>query len=247
MRYYVASDIHGFFGCFTKALEEKGYFSDRDEHKLIILGDLFDRGMEAKELQEFVLEQMEARQIILIRGNHEDLFERLVTVDEGLPYEDHLQNGTYLTALLLTGFEPKQAANYQEFAAEARATPFYRHIIPAMLNYYETNHYVFTHGWVPCIHEYDGLVYDEDWRTASLDSWEKARWYNGMDAAESFMEKKTVVCGHSASSYGHAKFEGRGTVTGPEADHSPYYGEHVIAIDAHTAVSQTVNVIVLED
>ena len=48
MRYYVASDIHGFFGCFTKALEEKGYFSDRDEHKLIILGDLFDRGMEAK-------------------------------------------------------------------------------------------------------------------------------------------------------------------------------------------------------
>ena len=117
--------------------------------------------MEAKELQEFVLEQMEARQIILIRGNHEDLFERLVTVDEGLPYEDHLQNGTYLTALLLTGFEPKQAANYQEFAAEARATPFYRRIIPAMLDYYETNHYVFTHGWVPCIHEYDGLVYDE--------------------------------------------------------------------------------------
>lgn len=63
MRYYVASDIHGFFGCFIKALEEKGYFSDRDEHKLIILGDLFDRGMEARELQEFILEQMIARQI----------------------------------------------------------------------------------------------------------------------------------------------------------------------------------------
>ena len=67
---------------------------------------------------------MKDRRVILIKGNHEDLFELLVTVDEGLPYDVHLQNGTYLTALLLTGFEPDQAADHLAFAAKARETPF---------------------------------------------------------------------------------------------------------------------------
>ncbi len=138
MRYYVASDIHAYFSIFRKAPEDAGYFDDPGEHKLIILGDLFDRGTEAVELQQFVLEEMKDGRVILIRGNHEDLFELLVTVDEGMPYEVHLRNGTYLTALLLTGIEPAQAADHPAFAAKARETPYYRRILPSMLDYYET-------------------------------------------------------------------------------------------------------------
>ena len=74
MRYYVAADIHGFFTPFRTALEAAGYCEDDGEKKIIICGDLFDRGAEAKKVQDFVLEMLKRDQLILIRGNHEDLF-----------------------------------------------------------------------------------------------------------------------------------------------------------------------------
>ena len=44
MRYFITADVHGFYTEFHKALDEAGYFTDPEPHKLIILGDLFDRG-----------------------------------------------------------------------------------------------------------------------------------------------------------------------------------------------------------
>ena len=43
MKYYVAADVHGFFTQMAAALEEAGYFVDTVPHKLVLLGDLFDR------------------------------------------------------------------------------------------------------------------------------------------------------------------------------------------------------------
>ena len=152
MRYYVISDVHGYYTQMKSALEKAGFFSDTTPHKLIMLGDLFDRGHEAKQLQQFILEQMEQDKIILIRGNHEDLFVELVTTDAGMPYSYHKSNGTYDTALQLTGFDPVMASIcHYDFADAAKDTPFYKEIIPAMLDYFETEHYVFTHGWIPSV------------------------------------------------------------------------------------------------
>ena len=47
MRYYVVSDVHSFYTEMIKALTEKGYFEDKEPHKLIICGDMFDRGSES--------------------------------------------------------------------------------------------------------------------------------------------------------------------------------------------------------
>ena len=55
MRYYITADIHGFYTEFHKALDEAGYFTDPEPHKLIILGDIFDRGQEAVQMQRFIL------------------------------------------------------------------------------------------------------------------------------------------------------------------------------------------------
>lgn len=79
MRYYVISDIHSFYTKLKKTLTEAGFFEDKDPHKLIVCGDLFDRGSEPKELQEFILDLMEKDQVILIRGNHEDIMLDLVS------------------------------------------------------------------------------------------------------------------------------------------------------------------------
>ena len=58
MKYYVTADIHGFYSILRSSLEDAGYFQDKDPHKLIILGDLFDRGKEALQLQDFILDLM---------------------------------------------------------------------------------------------------------------------------------------------------------------------------------------------
>ena len=71
--------------------------------------------------------------------------------------------------------------------------------------------------------------------------------YNGMDAAQTCMEEKTIVCGHWHASYGHAQYEQKGSEFGEDADFSAYYGKGIIALDACTALSHKVNVIVIED
>ena len=67
MRYYVVADTHGFYTPMKKALEEAGFFADETPHKLIMLGDIMDRGKEAKELQAFILDLMDKDMFILIR------------------------------------------------------------------------------------------------------------------------------------------------------------------------------------
>ena len=82
MKYYVVSDIHGYYTAFRTALQTAGFDDDIGEKRIIILGDLFDRGSEAIKLQNYILHLMREDLVILVRGNHEDLFEDLVTVDK---------------------------------------------------------------------------------------------------------------------------------------------------------------------
>ena len=126
MKYYIAADVHGFYAEFHKALDEAGYFTDPEPHKLIILGDILDRGLEAVEMQQFILQLMEKDAVILVRGNHEDLYEEMITIDEGLPVRHHKSNGTYGTALQLTGYDPGLAIirNF-DFAEAAQDTAYY--------------------------------------------------------------------------------------------------------------------------
>lgn len=249
MKYYVVADVHGFYSILHSALEDAGFFSEAQPHKLIVLGDLFDRGTEARELQNFILELMEKDQVILIRGNHEDLYEELVTKDEGRSYSHHRSNGTYDTALQLTGFD-MGIARYEhvKFASAGRKTPYYKTIMPAMLDWFETKHYVFVHGWVPCAMRFCRFYeYRADWREADPNDWSQARWDNGIEAARNCHEEKTVFCGHWHTSYGHSRFENNGSEFGEDADFSPYIAPGIIALDACTAHSGKINVYIIED
>lgn len=237
MRYYVISDTHGFYTETVNALAEVGYFADTEPNKLIILGDFFDRGAEAKEMQEFILDQMAGNKVILIRGNHEDLFLELANKDNGMAYNQHLTNGTYDTALALTGMSKNEAYVNYLLAENMRKTPFYKEIIPSTIDYYETENYVFVHGWIPEI---------DNWRNANPSQWEDARWINGMKAVKRTNEQKTIVCGHWHCSYGHSKRDNTPEF-GEGANFEPYYRKGIIAIDACTAYSGKVNYIVLED
>lgn len=243
MKYYCISDIHGHYTLLMEALRRAGYFDD--EHaRLVLLGDLFDRGKEAAAMQEFVLQQMEQERVILIRGNHESLFQSFATQDDALPLRHHLHNGTFRTALELTGFPEAQALQHnREFAQAVRQTPYFTTILPAMRDYYETPHYLFVHGWIPTQQCFGHYLPVDNWRQACPAMWERARWINGMDAVKTVREPgKTILCGHIPASYGHARDEPDNPTI-----HTPYSAPGILAIDGSTFLSGTVNCVVIED
>ena len=95
MKYFVTADIHGYYTYYLEALKKQGFDINNPNHKLIICGDLFDRGREPKELINFVLEHRD--KIIFIRGNHEDLMEDMLV--RNYPTSADYHNGTYQTLL----------------------------------------------------------------------------------------------------------------------------------------------------
>lgn len=232
-KFYVVSDIHGFYDEFKEALDKAGFDSTNPNHYLISCGDHFDRGPKNREVMDYL---MSLDRCILIRGNHEDLLEDMVK--RGFPMWNDYSNGTVATV--------------NEFNNGANITPAFfdnaYHVIhpffDSMLNYFETKNYVFVHGWFPKVKE-------GNWREcAHASNWRKARWYNGMKEAIVYKNldpfSKTVVCGHWHTSWGHSYMD-ESEEWGPTADYSPFYAEGVIGIDACTAVSHRVNIIVIED
>ena len=257
MRYYVVADVHGFFDEFRDALEENGFFSDAEPHKLIVCGDLFDRGNQAAELLDFILDLMERDEVILIRGNHEDLTLDLLNGWHKRSYSQYYNhtNGTIDTVLQLTNSTIDDLnLSPDSVGKKFLQNPFIQTVIPAMHDYYETPNYIFVHGWIPCTAlklgphktQYARIA---DWRNANTKAWDSARWQNGMEAAYNGITEpgKTIVCGHWHCSFGHANYENNGGEFDNNPDFSPFYGEGIVALDACTIVSQKVNCIVIDD
>lgn len=88
MSTYVMSDIHGCYSEFIEMLD-KINFSDNDE--LYILGDIFDRGPQPLKVLDYILE---SKNIIMIKGNHEKMFEEALSMDNYILW---YLNGGYVT------------------------------------------------------------------------------------------------------------------------------------------------------
>jgi len=253
MKYFVSADIHGFLNEWTFALKEKGFDINNNEHKIIVCGDLFDRGSQAKELQSFVMDLIEKDKIILIKGNHEDLAIELVENYAKymfeVKYTHHYHNGTFQTILELIDLDFTEATTcLYEFKRRARQTDYIKNIIPKMLDYYETSNYVFVHAWVPL--KEGGYEFDENWRNANVALWERARWTNPLQAYQRglYPKDKTLVFGHyHCSSFWASKYPKKYTQYGKTACHEPYITKQIIALDSCAVDSKKVNVVVIED
>ena len=130
------------------------------------------------------------------------------------------------------------------------------------VNYFEIGDYIFVHGWIPCKESYfdrnlacNRMLYIEDWRNALPGAWYSARWQNGMEAwHQGVIEpNKTIFCGHLHCSYGWSwlrqerkEFPNKGTKDW-EKSFEPFIDDGIIALDACTAYSGIVNMVVLEE
>jgi serine/threonine protein phosphatase 1 len=253
MKYFVSSDVHGFLDEWITALKEKQFNIDNPEHKIIVCGDLFDRGKQAKDLQAFVMKLIKGGKIILIRGNHEDL--ALDLIDNYANYmfdiksSHHYYNGTFQTMLELTDMNYNDATTcLLEFKRRARETDYIKNIIPKMKKFYETDRYVFVHAWVPL--KENKYEFNYNWRRASNKLWEKARWLKPLELYKRklYLKDKTLVFGHwHCSAFWAHQNPQKYTEFGKNACFLPFVKKEIIALDACTTQSKRVNVVVLED
>ena len=248
---FVVSDIHSYYTPLKKALDEAGFDPNNENHWLISCGDAFDRGPESKEVLKFL---MSLERKVLVRGNHDSLLETLCW--RGFPYSHDKHNGTVRTVQDIGG---KQSAYDFQSACEITYNKLARYR-ELLVNYFETENYIFVHSWIPTYIEYDeraskpwhqvGKTYSfcEGWRYATDNEWEDALWGNPFILADQDLNKtgKTIVFGHWHCSAGH-KMLGNCNDEFEYAIWEPCYFKNTIGIDRCTAHTGEVNVLVLED
>lgn len=244
-KFFVISDIHGFYDEMITALNEAGFNAADENHWLVTCGDHFDRGTQVAQVMEY-LQNLPRK--VLIKGNHETLL--MDCIQRQYPGNHDWHNGTAQTILNL-------APNASTFnVACAVAYEKVKDFIAGMVNYLELKNHIFVHAFVPLKCNDDLPMYYTknrlfekmvDWREASDKEWEEARWGNPYTLAEQgLLPEKTLVFGHYHTSWPRSKYDNQ-PEWGEDADFSIYNGNGYLAIDACCAHSGKINCLVIED
>lgn len=254
--YFVVADTHGFKSLLAAALKQNGFQYRNPDHKLILCGDLFDRGAEAVEILRYVKTLKD--RFIYVRGNHEDLLYHCINeMDEHeWPNSCHFSNGTFDTIMQFCHMSKYDFADYYyEFNGckykdflkilHSKLDPVLAYITDHSVNYFELDNYIFVHGWLP-----------ENYTVAGDDAWSKARWLNGMEnwkyqsKHDRLPTNKTVVCGHWHTSFGNSHYHlsehlqewPQKNKPNWQESFKPFIDTGIVALDGCVAYSGRVNV-----
>lgn len=235
MRYFITSDIHSYFKVLDKELKKQGFNKDTDT--LITLGDNFDRGEESWKMYRFL---SKLPNIILVRGNHEDLLEELI--NRGYPLDHDFHNGTAQTIYDISKhYSRTKELSIYEAIEIFKDTSFYKWFKnESWVNKVEFNNLVLTHATVP----------NDD-----FPSWGKSRWYNPY---YNRIKDKILICGHWFARKGRDYKNNDRTLTielkelldteeGRLEIAKPFIDKDLIMIDACTPLTQKCNVLIYDD
>lgn len=178
MKYFVVADGHGHATKTINALEEAGFDKLNNNHKVLMLGDMFDRGPENLEMWEFIQELNKEDKLIYILGNHDLFFDDLTDVSFNVLYNGFGKTLKQLFPDVL--FEDmEEAFNNSELGKWLLSNPLY----------FETKNYVFTHA---------GLPLGSDWKNTinKEHTWTNTEDFFKNDLTVTNDLHKTVVCGH---------------------------------------------------
>ena len=267
-KYFVTSDTHSFFNEMLEAIHNKGFEENNPDHKLVICGDVFDRGDQSVEIYEY-LRRIDD-QFIYIRGNHEDLLMDCVRdIAAGRTIgSHHYSNGTVRTIAQLCGIQegelllPRRSDSINHLVYD-KMEPIMEWINTKSGNYAEIGDCVLVHGWIPTTGDSMYFMGNwtnpiaipmEQWWDCETAIWEQARWANGMDMWKKGVSipDKTIICGHFHSSWGHSRIhQDRKEFPSKnrkdwQKSFEPFTDDGIIAIDSCCAYSGFLNCIVLE-
>ena len=248
-KYFITSDVHGFFNELMVALNSKGFDVNNSDHKLIVLGDLFDRGPDNKKVYEFV--KSLGDRFIYVRGNHEDLLGECVReiVSGREVSEHHWHNRTVDTIAEFTQIDINIFRGFVRWENVNQTTwevmkPILDWIDEKSVDCYELDDNVFVHGWIPS-------TFRENW---TKENWQRARWYNGMEMWKNgyCLEDKIIWCGHWCCSYGWSKIRQKYKEFPPknrrewEKSFQPFIDDGIIALDSCVSYSGFLNCVVYD-
>lgn len=254
VKFFVISDVHSFYNEMQEALNKNSFDINNPDHHVIICGDLFDRGPDARKVLDFAKNLASLGRLQYVAGNHEDLlFDCIADILKGTGVSrHHFTNGTVDTICQITGVNKYDLCfNYtmtDEFkSALTELTDF---ITDNAVDYVEVDRYVFVHGWIPFVFN-KGEPDTTNWRDGN---WTEARWLNGMQMWNmgAQLSNKTIVCGHYHTSWGHSHLHQDRKEFPPknrkdwQNSFVPFVDEGIIALDACTAYSGFCNCLVVE-
>lgn len=262
-KYFVVSDIHGEYDALRQGLQEAGFDQNNPQHKLISVGDAFDRGPHSRKIYNFFREV----HAICVKGNHDVMFQEYL--EKGMDGEfvlfNILHNGLGNTIKSFTGLQDDQFSIPNLESARNHMQDFrsVRDWIQNLPLYYETQNFIFVHA---------GLnPYLSNWKDTD-------EHYMLWDIKDSHRPchniRKVVVIGHhhafrvrengKAEGMGDTRLEDisissnyreeNGNIRtirlksyGNTDENRPYISGNKIAIDGCTNLTGKVNVLVFED
>jgi serine/threonine protein phosphatase 1 len=232
LKYFVVSDIHGHFYELIKALHGK-YDEYNPNHKLIVAGDLFDRGTQNVEVFNYLYRLKNEGKAIIIKGNHDSFFDDLINENYDGVLWNISHNGFSKT---LTSFAPN--CDYFKDIKESIETN-YPHLIIFLRGlpyYYETKNYIITHAGLDFS---NGDWHDGNWKHAI---WTRTEEFFEIDLKKQYNIDKQVIVGHRFAYKLRKAFKG-------EESYSTYIHDdgQKIAIDGGVVLSKQINVYKFED
>lgn len=233
---FVISDIHGYYREMLEALQKAGFDPSDADHVLVSLGDLFDRGPDSVRVFRYI---MALPRKILIRGNHELRLQSILEQRYVQSYD--YSNGTVDTLHAFFGID---CVAHGGIFMTSDDDPTYRQLLAYLQgarNYYEWGDYIFTHGWLPIDDSVPPRLLPS-WRSAPAKAWHNACWleWQQLYKTNAKPRDKVLVCGHRSANMAYWFDPAR-----TSSDYSTFFGDGVIVLDACTAVSGQVNVLVL--
>lgn len=254
MKNFVVSDVHDHYDLLIDALIRNGFDINNNDHRLIVCGDAFYSGPQPGELFVYLRKLCQKGKLIFIYGNHD------------IELLDNLNNNRFArkanrtcVELLVKHFvgETETMLNDDELISKCNELGFTDFLSNVPVWYYETENYIFTHGFIPTVKH----CYNPNWRNATEREWRAAAsrgdamrlcmYYNVCEP------KKIIVCGHYSAARCYLMKEATPEdwnnkiykdVSNVASDgFKPFFGDTFIAIDGSVKKTGFVNCIVLEE
>jgi len=223
-KYFLFSDLHGNLKYLSKALEEKGFDLENENHILISLGDNFDRGNENLMVLRFLKHFNDLNSLLMIRGNHDDfLLNFLLGKDDGIFNVRY--NGLGNTLIELSDKDSNTTEKIRDSINKNH--PYLISLLKNMQEKIEIGNKVLIHA---------GYSYDLI----------KSRWYidNFADTVKFINEFDT---GDRVYIFGHFHSERLNLFYHGKISSDIFYYKNFIGIDTHTLKNKKVNILVLDN
>lgn len=226
MKLFVVSDIHGYYNILIKELNDAKFDQLNPNHLLIVVGDLFDRGPNSKEVYEYLKDLHDKKKAIIIKGNHDKFIEELFEGNHKRVLFNCIHNGFDETLISLFNLD---YINYNDEDVKNLDKEIYEFVRKLPL-YYETKNYIFVHAGI------DPLI--ENWKNTDEHT---LLWDSKFYSKKVNNTSKKVIFGHTRTN------QIRKFLALDKFDFSFYEKTDKIGIDTNVVISDRIGVLILDD